>query len=60
MRVDAEVAYVIELFCQPMKIANAVLVRIEKSLHVQLVDDRVLVPERIARDGGRGRCRVGI
>ena len=49
-RVDAELGDVVELGDQAGEVADAVIVRIEERLHVQLVDDRVLVPERIGRD----------
>jgi hypothetical protein len=50
-RVDAELGDVVELHQQSGKIADAVIVGVEERLHVQLVDDRVLVPERILRGG---------
>ena len=48
-RGDAEVLEVVELPGQALKIADAVIARVEERLDVQLVDDRVLVPERIER-----------
>ena len=53
MRVDAELLDVVELLDQAAKVADAVVVAVEERLDVQLVDDGVLVPERIvaARDG---------
>ena len=56
-RVDAEIGDVVELGDQAGEIADAVVVGIEERLDVQLVDDRVLVPERIV--GQRGRARRG-
>ena len=50
-RVDAEILDVIELLNQPLEVADAVVVRIEERSDVQLVDDGVLVPVRIGRDG---------
>ena len=50
-RVDAELGDVVELGDQAGKVADAVVVGIEERLDVQLVDDRVLVPERVLRDG---------
>ena len=47
MRVDAEVLDVVELGRHALEVAHAVVVGIEERLDVQLVDDRVLVPERI-------------
>ena len=52
-RVDAELGDVVELLHQAGEIADAVIVGIEERFHVQLVDDRVLVPERVV--GGRPR-----
>ena len=46
--VHAQVAHVVELFDQPGEIAQAVAVGVEERLDVQLVDDGVLVPERVA------------
>src|SRR5215813_13433988 len=48
---DPELLEVIELLDQPREVTDAVAVRIEESLHVRFVDDRVLVPERVAVDG---------
>ena len=44
---DAEVLEVVELLHEPAQIADAVAVRVVERLHVRLVDDGVLVPERI-------------
>ena len=58
-RVDAEVADVRQALRQPGKVADAVVVAVAERLDVHLVDDRVLVPERISGgEDGRGRCRV--
>jgi hypothetical protein len=46
-RIDPEVADVAEFGGQPLEIADAVVVRIEERLDVELVDDGVLVPKRI-------------
>src|SRR5205085_10507272 len=46
---DAEFLEVIEFLDQPAKIADAVAVAIVKRLDVELVDDGVLVPERVYR-----------
>ena len=54
-RVDAEIGDVVELGDQARKVADAVVVRIEERLDVQLVDDRVLVPQRVL--GQRGAIR---
>ncbi len=51
-RVDAQFFYVVELGGQPLEVADAVAVRVEERLDVQLVDDRVLVPERAVRQLG--------
>ena len=45
--VDAQVADVFELRGQPLEIADAVVVGVEERLDVELVDDRILVPERV-------------
>ena len=55
--VDAEVFDVVELRGEPAEVADAVVVGVEERLDVQLVDDRVLVPERV---GGGGRLRPGL
>src|SRR5271166_44144 len=52
--IDAEIGDVIELGDQAGKIADSVIVGIEKRFHVHLVDDRVLVPERIANERSGG------
>ena len=46
---DAEFLEVIEFLDQPAKIADAVAVAVVKRLDVELVDDGVLVPERVYR-----------
>ena len=48
----AEVLEVVELLRQPGKIADAVVVTVAEGLDVDLVDDRVLEPERV-RDAAR-------
>jgi hypothetical protein len=57
---DAEAVQVIELLREALKIAYAVVVAVEEGLDVRLIDDGVLVPERIVF-GSRGRRvhRVG-
>jgi hypothetical protein len=57
-RVDAQIGDVVELGDQAGEVADAVVVRIEERLHMQLVDDRVLVPELLGGEqagefGGR-------
>ncbi len=47
-RGDAEILQVVELFGQPGKIADAVIVAVGKGLDVELIDDRILVPELVA------------
>ena len=51
-RVDAEVLQVVELLGQPGEVADAVVRAVEERAHVRLVDDGVLVPERVFRIGG--------
>ena len=46
-RGHAEVLQIIELLRQAAEIAHAVAVAVVKRSHVQLVDDRVFVPERV-------------
>src|SRR3546814_16387643 len=45
-RVDAEFGDVVELVDEAGEIADAVAIAIAEALDVQLIDDRVLVPER--------------
>lgn len=49
--VDPQVLDVVELGDQPRKIADSVVVGIEKRLHMHLIDHRVLVPERVLDKG---------
>ncbi len=65
-RVDPELLQIVELRGQPWKIAHAVIVRVEERLHVKLIDDGVLEPERIClghadrqRDQGSGAAGAG-
>ena len=53
--VDAQLGDVVELADQAGEVADAVVVRIEERLDVQLVDDGVLVPQRVVDEG----CRAG-
>ncbi|MEJ1968368.1 MAG: hypothetical protein WDN03_06990 [Rhizomicrobium sp.] len=46
-RSDAQFGEIVELVYQALKIADAVIVGIGERLDMELVDDRVLVPERI-------------
>src|SRR5262249_10928721 len=46
-RIDAEAGDVIELLQQAGKIAHPVVVRVKKRFDVKMIDDRVLVPERV-------------
>ena len=52
---DPEALQVVELLRQPVKVAAAVVVRVEERFDVRLVDDGVLVPERIVLRGRRRR-----
>ena len=58
-RRDTEILQVIELAAQPLEIADPIVVGVEERLDVQLIDDRVLVPQRVdesrARDVRRSR-----
>ena len=59
-RVDAKLDDVVELHHQPGEVADAVIVGVEERLDVHLVDDRVLVPERIVRRGDRDAWLRGV
>ena len=49
-RRDAQVLKIVQLFGQPAEVADAVVVAVGEGADVQLVDDRVLVPERVSRE----------
>jgi len=53
-RVDVERLHVVELLNEAWKVTEAIAIAVAKRLHVQLVDDRVLVPERVV--GAEGSC----
>ncbi|MCY1181420.1 hypothetical protein D9M73_219210 [compost metagenome] len=53
--VDAQLGDIVELADQAGEITDAVVVRVEERLDVQLVDDSVLVPQRVVDEG----CRAG-
>ena len=44
---DTEFLEIIEFLDQSAKIADTIRVTVVKCLHVQLVDDRVLIPKRV-------------
>src|SRR5262249_51559025 len=50
-RIDAQIGDVVELGDQAGEVADAVVVGIEERLDVQLIDDGVLVPQRVLGDG---------
>jgi hypothetical protein len=54
--VDPEVADVAELGREALEITDPVVVGVQEGLDVELIDDRVLVPERII-DIEPGECR---
>ncbi len=68
-RGDAEILDVVELRGEAREVSDAVAVRVEERARAKLVNDRVLVPERVARgvsarrgrgvDSGEGRLRLG-
>src|ERR1700751_1358890 len=66
-RGDPEIVEIIELAAQTLKIADSVVIGVEEGLHVQLIDDRIPVPEwvrarrlrQFAAAGQRGRSVVG-
>ena len=56
---DAERLDVVQLLRQPAEVTDAVVVAVEESANVQLVDDRIAVPRRVVDlllcvDRGRG------
>ncbi len=53
--VDAQLGDVVQLADQAGEITDAIVVRVEERLDVQLVDDSVLVPQRVVDEG----CRAG-
>src|SRR5579875_3513067 len=55
-RRDPEILQVVELLPQAAEVADAVVIGIEEGLDVQLVDDRVLVPERVGTRRARRRA----
>ena len=56
MRVDAQLLDVVELLRQAGEVADAVAVGVVERLDVHLVDDGVLVPERVVAHG----CRLAV
>src|SRR5437667_6208669 len=50
-RCNTEILQIIELAAQPLEIAAPVVIGVEERLDVELIDDRVLVPQRVH---GRG------
>ena len=48
----AQVLQIVKLLYQAGKIADAIVVAVGKSLHMQFVNDRIFVPEGIARTTG--------
>src|ERR1700722_5097272 len=44
---DTEILQIIELAHEPCEVADAVSVAIGKRLHMELIDNRILIPERI-------------
>ena len=54
---DTEFLKIVELSGQPREVADAVIVGIEEGLHVELIDDGILVPEAVvAIDHGISGC----
>ena len=45
---DSEVLQIIQPRYQPREITDAVIIRVGKGAHMEFVDDRVFVPERIS------------
>jgi hypothetical protein len=52
-RGDAEVLQVVQLLSQAAEVADAIFVAVVERPHVQLIDDRVFVPEWVAMVGRR-------
>jgi hypothetical protein len=46
---DAEILNIVELLGQACEVTDPITVTVVKRAYVKLVDDRVLVPERVAR-----------
>src|SRR5436190_24334247 len=46
-RIDPQLLEIIQFPRQPTKIADAITIAVAKRAHVQLVDDRVLVPQAL-------------
>ena len=60
-RGDAEILQVPQFFGQPGKVADTVIVAVGKGLDVELIDNGVLVPERVAGcSGGRRPFRYEV
>ncbi len=55
-RIHPQALDVVELFRQALEVADAVAVAVAKRLHMDLVDDRVLVPQRIVGPVARRRA----
>ncbi len=53
-RGDAEILQIVELVGQPREIADAVIVAVVKRLHMELVDDGVLVPKLVVAASAAG------
>src|ERR1700683_3792665 len=49
---DPEILDVVQALDQAAEVADAVVVAVGESADVKLIDDRVLVPERVGRAGG--------
>ena len=55
-RGDAEILQIAEFLGQPGKVADAVIVAVGERLDVELIDDRVLVPELVGVGGWHLLC----
>src|SRR5262245_4284039 len=55
---NAKILQIVELVAQALEIADAVIVGVKESLDVQLVDDRVLVPQGIGNRAARNRAAI--
>ncbi len=58
-RGDAEILQIVQFAAQPLEVADAVVIGIEKRLNMQLINNRVLVPQRVQGLRTRQRAAAG-
>ena len=56
---DPEILQIIELAAQALEIADPVVIGIKERLHMQLIDDRIAVPQRVQILGMREYAAAG-